>query len=192
MKPGFERLSRWTCRFAKAFEVSYWLVAFLTFFFAVAMIWLDASDFLDVVQQLLPGANPPAPVAVLILYILLVFCFFTAVLTAKMWQSIRKAFEISEGRTPASIGPTPFQPENVRLLKKIALYSVIIQLANAAYFLFRVIVPRVAGNGTEPLYTNITGILSCLMGLVFGLIIFCLAQFFAYGIQLQLDSDGLV
>jgi len=33
---------------------------------------------------------------------------------------------------------------------------------------------------------------SCFASLVFGLITFCLAHFFAYGIQLQLDSDGLV
>ena len=107
MKLGFERMSRWTRIFSSLFELTQWLGAGYAFVLAAATIWLDASAFLEVTQVLVPGLAPPVPVAILITYALYVSMFFGCVLTAKIWQYIRKIFEISAGNAPASIGPTP-------------------------------------------------------------------------------------
>lgn len=203
MKPGFERLSYWSRTFASFIELTQWLCAGLAVFLAIGIVWLDPSVFVEFTQALVPGVAPPLPDAILITYALLVSMFFGCVLTAKMWQYIRKIFEISAGNAPDSIGPTPFQPENVRLLKKIASFAIITQLINVAYLLVRIFAAAITHNTAEFAAANVDGpgsfiannimdLSSCFVGLVFGLIIFCLAQFFAYGIQLQLDSDGLV
>ena len=203
MKPGFERLSYWSRTFASFIELTQWLCAGFAVFLAIGIVWLDPSVFAEFTQALVPGVAPPLPVAILITYALLVSMFFGCVLTAKMWQYIRKIFEISAGNAPDSIGPTPFQPENVRLLKKIASFAIITQLINVAYLLVRIFAAAITHNTAEFAAANVDGpgsfiannimdLSSCFVGLVFGLIIFCLAQFFAYGIQLQLDSDGLV
>lgn len=192
MKLGFERMSRWARTFSSLFELTQWLGAGFAFVLAAGTIWLDASAFLEFTQALVPGLAPPVPVAILITYALYVSMFFSCVLTAKIWQYIRKIFEISAGNAPASIGPTPFQQETVRLLKKIASYAIIIQLINVAYLLIRIFSAAVVHSSANFIATNIMELFSCFAGLVFGLIIFCLAHFFAYGIQLQLDSDGLV
>ena len=203
MKPGFERLSYWSRTFASCIEIIQWLCAGFAVFLGIGIVWLGPSVFVELAQAFIPGVTPPLPVAILIIYALLASAFFGSVLTAKMWQYIRKIFEISAGNAPNSIGPTPFQPENVRLLKKIASYAIITQLINVAYLLVRILAAaftRNTGEFTAPnvdsagsfIAYNIGGLSSCFVGLVLGLIIFCLAQFFAYGIQLQLDSDGLV
>ena len=120
MKPGFERLSYWSRTFASCIEIIQWLCAGFAVFLGIGIVWLGPSVFVELAQAFMPGVTPPLPVAILIIYALLASAFFGSVLTAKMWQYIRKIFEISAGNAPNSIGPTPFQPENVRLLKKIA------------------------------------------------------------------------
>lgn len=192
MKPGFERLSRWTCSFSKLFEAFYWILTGFTFVFAAALIWQDASDYLDIAQLLFPDITPPVPGAVVLIYLYVIAAFFCSALTAKIWQAIRKVFETSAGQTPASIGPTPFQPETVRLLKKIASYAIITGFINMAASLIRVIASTATSAGANHIFSSISECVSCFGSLAFGLIAFCLAHFFAYGIQLQLDSDGLV
>lgn len=191
MKPGYKRLSRWVRRLTKIFEVVFWLFFGALCYFFLAFFFLTVNDpaqCSDVALLLSPGSTLSTPQAIVLVFTFLAFSIVYFALTARLWRHIRKVFETTEGLTPASIGPTPFQAENVRLLKKIAACAITMEVLNA---LFLFIAPG-KFSFTNAAASAFSGVLTSAAGIAFGLIIFCLAHFFAYGIQLQLDTDGLV
>ena len=81
-----------------------------------------------------------------------------------------------------SANTTPFQKENVRLMRQIGLFTIsvpIIQLIMS--ILLRVV------TGVEDVEINLD-----LTNIVMGIIVLCLTQFFAHGVELENDVDGLV
>ena len=81
-----------------------------------------------------------------------------------------------------SANTTPFQQENVRLMRQIGLFTIsvpIIQLIMS--ILLRVV------TGVEDVEINFD-----LTNIVMGIIVLCLTQFFAHGVELENDVDGLV
>ena len=81
-----------------------------------------------------------------------------------------------------SANTTPFQQENVRLMRQIGLFTIsvpIIQLIMS--ILLRVV------TGVEDVEINLD-----LTNIVMGIIVLCLTQFFAHGVELENDVDGLV
>ena len=106
----------------------------------------------------------------------------TLALMAMCARNIHLIFKTSAGKTWFSRGETPFQPDNVRMVREIGIFMIAIP---AVQFILSV-VARVAlgpdmvesGIGMEKLFT--------------GLVILALSQYFAYGMQLQNDVDGLL
>lgn len=81
-----------------------------------------------------------------------------------------------------SANTTPFQQGNVRLMRQIGLFTIsvpIIQLIMS--ILLRVV------TGVEDVEINLD-----LTNIVMGIIVLCLTQFFAHGVELENDVDGLV
>lgn len=194
MKPGYERLSRWVRSLAQIFEVVFWIMFGLLVYIFLSIFFLTLktpSYCAGIAQSFVPDAalSIPGSIGITAAFFLLSICYIA--MTARLWHHIRKVFETTEGLTPASIGPTPFQPENVRLLKKVAACAITMEVLNALLLLFSGIVPG-SVSLTGAVSSAIVGVFTSAIGLAFGLIVFCLAHFFAYGIQLQLDSDGLV
>ena len=187
MKIGSERMNHWARNLLGFFEVMCGIgvpcMLFVTVGILVGIMSNDA-EFMEVCHYVFPRM-PDSPGAAAIL--MLVFCVASVAamaLSARAWHDLRLVFDTSAGKTKASVGPTPFQEENVRLLRSAGRCILISQVANIAFsgMLFAF------GDQTR----SVTSLYSSIGLLTFGLCIFCLAQFFAYGIQLQLDSDGLV
>jgi len=102
-------------------------------------------------------------------------------LAAMIFRNCYLIFKTSEGATKYSIGATPFQPENVRMIREIGIFSIAIPVVE---FFASVIINIMLGNNAE---VSISA-----MGLLYGFIILCLSQYFAQGAKLQEEVDGLL
>lgn len=103
-------------------------------------------------------------------------------LTAMMFRNIYLIGRLSLGQTSHSEGITPFQPDNVRMIREIGYFAILVP---GVQYLGSVILRIIFGVDTE-----ISGF--AYMGFVFGIAMLCLSQVFAYGVQLQQDTDGLI
>jgi len=77
---------------------------------------------------------------------------------------------------------TPFKTCNVKLLKEIGYFSIIIPIIG---FIISIITTIVIGPNSIETSNSLDGFIS-------GIIILCLTQFFAHGVELENDVDGLL
>lgn len=103
-------------------------------------------------------------------------------LTAMIFRNIYLIFKTAEGKTRFSKGATPFQQDNVRMLREIGIFAIAIPVTE---YIFDIVIKIIAANDTVESSLSVTGF-------VFGIALLCLSQFFAYGVQLQNDNDGLL
>ena len=77
---------------------------------------------------------------------------------------------------------TPFQPAIIRMVREIGIFCIAIPIVELIMSII----------GTAIIGSEVAEI-SVTFGSIFvGLVVLCLSQFFAYGAQLQRDTDGLV
>lgn len=103
-------------------------------------------------------------------------------LIAMVFRDIYLIGRLTLGQTTHAKGSTPFQPDNIRMIREIGIFAIsvpVVQLVGS------IILRLVFGVDAD-----ISGFVY--MGLVFGIAMLCLSQVFAYGTQLQRDADGLI
>lgn len=81
-----------------------------------------------------------------------------------------------------SEGTTPFQPDNVRLLREVGIFAISVPVVG---FVMSIISRIVIGVETAEISVSYAGF-------VIGIVVLCMTQFFARGIELQNDVDGLL
>lgn len=81
-----------------------------------------------------------------------------------------------------SDGVTPFQKDNVRMLREIGIFSISIPIIG---LIMSIITGLVSGIEIVENSVNFSGF-------IMGIIVFCLTEFFAYGVKLEEDMDGLL
>ena len=77
---------------------------------------------------------------------------------------------------------TPFNKDNIRMLKEIGIFSIAVPVIG---LIMSTIIRLVAGVDAIEASVNLSGF-------VMGIIVLCLTQFFAYGAELEKDVDGLL
>lgn len=112
----------------------------------------------------------------------LILGIVTCGMTAMIFRNIYLIFKTSEGKTKFSEGKTPFQENNIRMLREIGIFAIAIPIIE---FIFDIIIKLIVGVDLIESSISTTGI-------VLGIAVLCLSQFFVYGMELQRDSDGLV
>ena len=80
-----------------------------------------------------------------------------------------------------SVGTTPFQKDNVRLLREIGIFSIAAPIVG---FIMSTVARIALGAGVEAS--------NSLSGFIIGIVVLCITEFFAEGIKLEEDVDGLV
>jgi len=80
-----------------------------------------------------------------------------------------------------SLESTPFQPDNIRMLREIGLFMIAVPLIE---FIFGFIAVLVLGVDTE--------VSVDLGSILIGILMLCLTQIFAHGMELEQDVDGLM
>ena len=94
---------------------------------------------------------------------------------AMVFRNLHLIFKNSENSTP-------FQKENVRLIREIGIFAIAVPVIG---FIMSIIIRLVTGVESAEISVDMTGILM-------GIIILCLTQFFAYGVSLEKDVEGLL
>lgn len=103
-------------------------------------------------------------------------------LFAMVFRNVGLIIKLSHGLTKNAKGATPFQPDVIRMIKEIGYFYIAIPVVE---IIMSVILRLVAG----PEYIEI----SVGLGSIFtALVMFSLAQMFAYGTTVQKDVDGLL
>lgn len=81
-----------------------------------------------------------------------------------------------------SEGATPFQPDNVRMFREIGYFSIAVPVVG---LVMSIIARLVIGVEVAEISSNFGG-------LVIGIVVLCISQFFAHGIEIEKDIDGLL
>lgn len=108
-----------------------------------------------------------------------------ALTMALMGWVFRNAYLIlrtTQGLTKFSQGATPFQKDNVRMLREIGLFFLFMILVR---FIMSAIAVAVIGPDAAEVSADFGDAIT-------GMLILCLSQCFALGVQMQQDVDGLV
>ena len=96
-------------------------------------------------------------------------------LMAMVFRNLHLIFKKSENATP-------FQRDNVRLVREIGIFTIAIPILG---FVMSVIARLVGGVQESEISVDMGGI-------VMGIVLLCLSRFFAYGVSLENDVDGLL
>ena len=113
-----------------------------------------------------------------------VMALITSILMATVFRYTYLIFKTAQGKTKFSKGSTPFQPEVVRMIRRIGILTLSVPMLQVVMS----IIARLILTGQE---SEIAVSLD-LSSVFFGLVVLCLSQFFAYGAELQEDADGLL
>ena len=97
------------------------------------------------------------------------------VVMAMVFRNLYLIFKNSENTTP-------FQKDNVRLVREIGIFAIAIPVIGLfVSFIARLVI------GSEAAEISID-----MSGIFMGIIVLCLTQFFAHGVELENDVDGLL
>ncbi len=94
---------------------------------------------------------------------------------AMVFRNLHLIFKKSENATP-------FQRDNVRLMREIGIFTIVIPVIG---FIMSVIARLILGSEATEISIDMSGIFM-------GIIVLCLTQFFAHGVALENDVDGLL
>ncbi len=191
MHIGNEKLNKASVILAKIIEVFHWVATallgaslFIYFFNDSLLKYLInvgngefsfsgySVNILNKSGSIITGAFVPALTAGII----------TCGMTAMIFRNIYLIFKTADGKTKFSEGATPFQANNVRMLREIGIFAISIPIVE---FICDIIIKLIVGVDLIESSISVTGI-------VLGIAVLCLSQFFVYGTELQRDSDGLL
>lgn len=106
----------------------------------------------------------------------------TLILTAMIFRNIYLVFKTAEGETVFSKGSTPFQPKNVKMVRQVGFFTIGIPILHTVMAVISML-----------FFRNISASYSIDLHYFFmGFIALALSQYFAYGVELQNEVDGLV
>ena len=94
---------------------------------------------------------------------------------AMIFRNLNLIFKKSEKETP-------FHKDNVRLVREIGIFTIAIPIIG---FIVSIVARLVTGSEAAEISIDMSGILM-------GIIVLCLSQFFAHGVALENDVDGLL
>ncbi len=127
----------------------------------------------------LDAAGKPMIGAFVLFFITLVI---TLALMALCARNVHLIFKTSQGLTAFSKGKTPFQPDNIRMVREIGIFLIAIP---AVQLVMSAIATLALGPDAVESGVN-------LVGVFIGLVVLAVSRYFAYGMELQNDVDGLV
>ena len=179
--------------FSKLFEVAYWVGA-AGFLVGLALFILSpyvpgdwvfvmtAQEELTVQGFSLLVTGPDAQLIRPAVVIFLVTGAVVLGLMAFIFRNVNLILRTTQGLTRFSQGKTPFQKDNVRMVREMgfAFLAVAAVQLTASALAFLLLGPEIAEVGVN-MSSAVTGVL-----------MLCLSQVFALGMEMQKDVDGLV
>lgn len=126
--------------------------------------------------------NPDGTLNNAAMIIFLITGALTAELMAWVFRNVNLILRTTQGLTKFSKGKTPFQKDNVRMMREIGIFFISIAVVELA----------MSGIAVLILGPEMAEVSADLGGVVIGILMLCLSQVFAIGQKMQEDVDGLV
>ncbi len=101
---------------------------------------------------------------------------------AWIFRNVSLILRTTQGQTKFSQGKTPFQKDNVRMMREIGIFFIAITVAE---LIMSTIAVLVLGPETAEISVGMGDAIT-------GILMLCLSQAFALGVKMQEDVDGLV
>lgn len=179
--------------FSKLFEVAYWIGAVS---FAVGLVlflldpylageWvfgMEAEEELAVQGFSLVVTGPDAQVIRPAMVIFLITGAVCLDFMAFVFRNVNLILRTTQGETKFSQGRTPFQKDNVRMVREIGIFFLAIAVVQFAMSALAVVL---LGPETAEVSVNMSSAVT-------GVLMLCLSQVFALGMEMQKDVEGLV
>lgn len=173
---------------SKISEVAHWIVS-VSFTVAFVLSFIQREYFDGFTNDIISGINsaidlcglnieishPSAQVDIALVRIVLVTAVINFAATAMIFRNIYLIIKKSRSSTP-------FNPDNVRMLNEIGIFAICIPIIG---FIVSTIIKLAFGIDTYEISVD-TG------SITMGIIVLCLTQFFAHGVELENDVDGLL
>ena len=180
-----KKLNKATCVLAKLMEIAHWIGVVGMIVGLVLLFAMGEKAVVIAIEE----ANVEAAAygfeftlvnsaGALSLTALRLFCVGSAILLSLMAMVFRNIYLIMK----RSEGSTPFQKDNVRMVREIGIFLLSVPVVG----LIMSVVARLI-LGVDNVETGV-GLDSFMVGLV----VLCLSQFFAQGMELEADVDGLL
>ena len=103
-------------------------------------------------------------------------------LEAMVFRNLYLILKTTMGKTSFSKGQTPFQKDNVRMVREIGIFYIAMSVVG---FVMSIICRLILGTDATEISVELGNILT-------GIILLCLSETFSYGTLLQEDVEGLV
>lgn len=98
-----------------------------------------------------------------------------------IFRNVFLIYRTADGKTKFSKGKTPFQKDIVRMVREIGIFSIGIPVI---HFIGSTVIALCTRNTIE--------VSAPLTGIIFGIVVLSISEFFAYGMKLEEDVEGLV
>ena len=188
-----KKLNKATTIISKIGEIIYWIAAVFTF----VMIFISAfgklewlsklSDFVpsNITELKSTGFTLEAlngstfTKGAYIVFFITMFLVFG--ISAMIFRNVNLVLKTANGKTWFAKSESPFQPDNIRMVREIGIFFIFIPIIE---IIMSVISKFVLPNTID-----------CSVDFSFifvGIIAICLSEYFAYGMKLQNDVDGLL
>lgn len=106
----------------------------------------------------------------------------SSLLMAMIFRNCYLIMKTTMGETWFSRGQTPFQKDNIRMVREIGIFSIALPIIQTILSIIAKLVIGVDNVETGVQFT----------GFVLGLVAICFSQYFSYGAELEADVEGLV
>ena len=178
------KISKITLVVSKVIEVIHWIgVVAMAAFFVCTFAFKDAINEIIFKEEMplnvygfeISSVSSNGLLNMNTLRIFLVVAFIILGLIAMTFHNVYLIVKKSKNSTP-------FQKDNVRMLKEIGIFSISIPILG---LIASIIVRLVANVDYVEASVNMNGF-------IMGILILCLTQFFARGLELEEEVDGLV
>lgn len=110
--------------------------------------------------------------------VLLLFAIGACLLLSLMAMIFRNFYLILK----KAEGGSPFQPDNIRMLKEIGIFSISVPVVG---LILSIVTRLIAGADAVEISVNMDGI-------IMGILVLCITRFFAHGAELEKDVEGLL
>lgn len=190
-----EKLTKAATILSKLFEVGYSILA-VGMTVGLILFWIDRGAALGTLVKRNPEVgeqvavqgfsivigNPDGTLNNAAMTIFLITGALALELMAWVFRNVNLILRTSQGETKFSKGKTPFQKDNVRMLREIGIFFISITVVE---FVMSTIAVLAIGPEMAEVSVGMGNIVT-------GLLMLCLSQAFAQGERMQKDIDGLV
>lgn len=188
-----KKLNKATTIISKTGEILYWIAAAFAFVTAIISAF-GKTEWLSDLSNLMPDKigeleSTGFSLEVIngdiftkgayIIFFITMFLVFGNL--AMIFRNVNLILKTANGKTWFAKNESPFQPDNIRMVREIGIFFISIPIIETVmHIISKLVLPDNIDCSVDFSF------------IIVGIIVICLSEYFAYGMKLQNDVDGLL